>query len=79
MTPLMLSLAGCGPKVIAVATKPPPELLTCADEPLAPILPSPGIERDRIVADWLLAMRAAWGDCSAKVQGVKAWADRLPS
>lgn len=79
MTLSTLLLAGCGPKVIAVATRPPPELLTCAGEPLTPILPPPGIERDRIVADWLLAMRAAFGDCSSKLAGIKAWADALPS
>lgn len=78
MTLSTLLLAGCGPKVIAVATRPPPELLSCAGEPETPTLPAPGIERDRIVGDWLLAYRAAWGDCSAKVSGVRAWADALP-
>lgn len=72
------SLAGCEKKVIAVAVKPPPALLTCAGEPLAPILPPPGIERDRIVTDWLLAYRTAWGDCAAKVSGISAWAKALP-
>lgn len=74
----MLSVSACGPKVLAVAVKPPADLLTCAGEPLAPILPPPGIERDRIVTDWLLAYRTAWGDCSAKVLGIRAWAEALP-
>ena len=74
-TPL---LSGCGKKVLAVAVKPPASLLTCASEPQAPILPPPGIERDRIVTDWLLAMRRAWGDCSSKLAGVKRWSDSLP-
>lgn len=71
-------LSACGPKVAVKATKPPAELLVCADEPLAPILPPPGIERDRIVGDWILALRAAFGDCKADVVGTKAWADALP-
>lgn len=74
-TPL---LAGCGPKAIAVAVKPPPELLTCSGEPETPVLPAPGIERDRIVGDWLLEYRAAWGSCKSAVTGLKAWADALP-
>jgi hypothetical protein len=71
-------LSGCEKKVLAVAVKPPASLLTCAGEPLAPVLPPPGIERDRIVTDWLLAMRAAWGSCSSQLAGVKHWADALP-
>jgi len=73
------SLSACEKKVLAVAVKPPAALLTCAGEPLAPVLPPPGIERDRIVGDWLLAMRAAWGDCFSKVSGTKAWSDALPN
>lgn len=77
LTPLAMSLAACGPKPIAVAVKPPVELLTCEAEPATPILPAPGIERDRIVAAWVLALLAAGGDCRAKVAGVRAWADAL--
>jgi hypothetical protein len=76
--PLTLLASGCEKKVLAVAVKPPASLLTCSGEPLAPILPPPGIERDRIVTDWLLAMRGAWGDCSSKLAGVRSWADALP-
>lgn len=71
-------LTACGPKVAVKATKPPPALLTCSAEPVAPELPVPGIERDRIVLAYLLAMRAAYGDCASKVAGVKSWADALP-
>lgn len=60
-----------------VATKPPAELLTCAGEPVAPEIGVPGVERDRIVLTYLLAMRAAYGDCASKVAGVKAWSDAL--
>ena len=64
--------------MLAVATKPPASLLTCQAEPGAPVLPVPGIERDRIVLAYLLAMRAAYGDCASKVAGVRAWANALP-
>ena len=70
-------LTACGPKP-PVATKPPPELLTCSAEPLAPDVGEPGIERDRIVLAYVLALRAAWGDCSGNLAGIRAWADALP-
>lgn len=78
MTLWLPVLASCGDKVPVKATKPPPSLLTCAAEPRPPELPPPGLERDRIVLAYVLAMRAAWGDCSAKIAGVKSWADALP-
>ena len=71
------ALASCGDKVPVKATKPPAVLLTCSAEPVAPELPAPGIERDRIVLAYLLAMRAAYGDCASKVAGVKRWANAL--
>ena len=75
---LVLSLTACGDREPVKATKPPPELLTCAGQPVAPVLPPPGIERDRIVSEWVLAYHAAWGDCSAKLQGIRAWSEALP-
>ena len=72
------ALASCGDKIPVKATKPPVALLSCSAEPVAPELPAPGIERDRIVLAYLLAMRAAYGDCASKVAGVKSWADALP-
>ena len=78
LTLCALSVSACAPKPLAVAIKPPPELLTCADEPAAPTLPAHGIERDRIVGDWLLAYRAAWGSCKSAVVGLKSWSDALP-
>ena len=78
MIPLLLASTACGKKVLAVAVKPPPELLTCADEPETPDIGVPGIERDRIVLAYLLAMRGAFGDCASKVAGIKSWADALP-
>lgn len=71
-------LIACERETLAVAVKPPAELLTCSAEPLAPELPAPGIERDQIVLAYLLAMRAAYGDCASKVAGIKGWADALP-
>lgn len=60
-------------------TKPPVALLTCADEPLAPDLPPRGMQdqRDMLMLDYVLALRSAWGDCSSKVAGVRAWADEM--
>lgn len=56
----------------------PIELTTCADEPAAPDLPvvvSPAdqVARDLLMLDYVLALRSAWGDCHAKVDGAKAW------
>lgn len=72
------ALIACGPRVIVVPTKPPAELMSCADEPAIPELPPPGIERDRVVLALILALRASGGDCRAKVLGTRAWADALP-
>lgn len=77
-------LTACDKAVAVKATKPPIELLTCADEPLAPILPpKDGTEatqliRDNLTLAYALAMRAAWGDCKSDVVGTKSWADALP-
>lgn len=78
MMALPLLLTSCGDKLPVKATKPPPSLLTCAAEPSAPQLPAPGIERDRLVLGYVLALRAAYGDCAANLAGVRAWADALP-
>ncbi len=58
---------------------PPPVLLTCSDEPDAPDLPGRELqsERDRMTFEYLLSLRSAWGDCKAKLAGVKTWADEL--
>lgn len=82
--PLLLVLTACGDKVHVKATKPPVELLTCADEPIAPQLPArdgtPETDktRDMLTLAYVLAWRAAWGSCRSSVEGVTAWADRLP-
>lgn len=73
-----LALTGCGQERPAIA-KPPAHLLTCKDEPVAPELPGMDeqAKRDALTLDYILSLRSAWGDCSAKVAGVRAWADSL--
>lgn len=71
-------LTACG-QARPVIAKPPVALMSCQDEPTAPDLPSRDQQdaRDRLTLDYLLSLRSAWGDCSSKVAGVKAWADSL--
>jgi hypothetical protein len=72
-----MALGACGPRPVRIAL-PPADLTTCADEPVAPDLPGRDAqdERDRLTLDYVLGLRAAWGDCRAKVDGIKAWRDR---
>lgn len=69
---LPLALTACGQERPALAL-PPAELATCKAEPETPVLPAPGLERDRIVFDYILSLRDAWGDCASKVAGLKVW------
>jgi len=63
-------------------TLPPADLAACAGEPQAPDLPardgSEAVQRSRdvLTLDYILSLRSAWGDCRAKVDGLKAWRDR---
>lgn len=79
MTPFVLALTGCGQERPALA-KPPADLLRCADEPVAPALPGreEQAKRDAMTLDYVLALRSAWGDCFAKVAGVRAWVKGNP-
>ena len=70
--PLLLVSTGCG-QARPVLALPPAELATCATEPETPVLGPPGIARDRIVLDYMLALRTWGGDCAAKVAGLAAW------
>lgn len=73
MTLSLLALTACG-QARPVLILPPMELTECADEPLAPAiggLPQP--ERDRLTLDYILGLRSAWGDCKARVDGLRAW------
>lgn len=80
MTSCALALTGCERKVLAVATKPPANLLSCAGEPVPPSLPGRDQQdaRDALMLDYALALRSAWGDCASKISGVRRWADALP-
>ncbi len=73
-----LSLIGCAPKRLEIAA-PPAQLLTCADEPLAPDLPGRDQQstRDALMIEYTLALRSAWGSCHAAVDGVRAWAEAV--
>ncbi len=72
LIPSLLLLPGCGNDRPVIAL-PPLELTSCAGEPDAPELPAPGVERDRLVLEYLLALRDAWGDCASRVAGLKSW------
>ena len=76
--PLLMGLGACGQERPALA-KPPTDLLTCADEPVAPDLPGRDEQaaRDLLVFNYILSLRQAWGDCSAKVAGVAAWSEKV--
>ena len=74
----LFALAGCATDRVRLAL-PPAELATCADEPQAPSLPSRDgtdatqLTRDTQTLGYILGLRGAWGDCRAKVDGLKAW------
>lgn len=74
----VMGLTACGNERPVVA-KPPVALLTCAGEPVAPDLPGRDHQsaRDMMMLDYVLALRSAWGDCSSKVAGVRAWVGEL--
>lgn len=59
--------------------KPPVALTECADEPAAPDLPSRDqqAQRDLMTFGYILALRSAYGDCKADVDGIKAWSEGL--
>lgn len=72
-------LTACGQPDRVQIVKPPAHLTTCADEPEAPIIPGQELqaERDRMVLEYILGLRSAWGDCAAKVAGIRAWGNGL--
>lgn len=71
-------LTACAP-ARPVVILPPIALTECADEPVAPELPGRErqLERDQITLVYILAMRSAWGDCRAKVDGLRAWREGM--
>ena len=74
----LAALTACGGERVVVV-KPPVDLTHCADEPVAPDLPPPAMQalRDQMMLAYVLAFRSAWGDCRAKVEGLRAWSDGL--
>lgn len=68
-----LSLTACDKHPVLVL--PPAELAECADEPQAPDLGTAETQlaRDLMTIDYVLALRSAWGDCKADVDGLAAW------
>lgn len=71
--PLVMLCAACATNEPPRLILPPAELAQCADEPLAPDLPLVQPERDMLLLDYILALRSAWGDCKAKVDGLRVW------
>lgn len=73
-------LTACGQERPALVL-PPAELTHCADEPQAPAIPARDgtqaaqDERDRLTLDYVLDLRSAYGDCRARVDGLRAWRD----
>ena len=55
--------------------KPPIEKLDCTGEPLVP----PGAITDAMVADYMIAQRAAWFDCHTKVEWLRDFFAKLPT
>lgn len=71
-----LALTACaGERPVLVL--PPADLATCKPEPTAPALadqlPETQRDRDETTLNYILALRAAGGDCRAKVKGLNAW------
>lgn len=74
----LIALAACDQPTPVVLT-PPPALLSCANEPTPPNLPTPERqrERDEMTLAYILALRSAWGDCRSKVDGVRSWTEEV--
>lgn len=84
----LLGLASCGDPVPVVLT-PPPALLSCADEPVPPSLPTQDwsaplaiimevqLKRDNLTFDYILEQRTTAGDCRSKVDGVREWTEEV--
>ncbi|BEV00052.1 hypothetical protein [Novosphingobium olei] len=77
MIPLAMACAACGQERVATI-KPLADLVTCADEPVAPDLPGRDQQarRDTITLEYILSLRSAWGDCHSKLSGIAAWVGR---
>lgn len=80
-------MTACGQDRPRIAA-PPADLLACAAEPKAPALSAfdwTSVEtaravqrqRDQATIDFELGLRAAGGDCRAKVAAIRAWVARV--
>lgn len=75
---LLIGFSACTPER-PVTVLPPVSLTSCADMPDAPDLPArdgtTAIEqaRDQLMLAYVLALRSAYGDCRAKVDGLDEW------
>lgn len=80
-------MTACGQDRPRIAT-PPAEYLTCQADPVAPALPAfdwsnidraraVQRQRDQLTIDFELGLRAAGGDCRAKVAAIRAWVKRV--
>jgi hypothetical protein len=78
----LFTLSACGTPPVRIAL-PPVELTTCADEPATPDIPARDgtdatqIQRDTLTLSYILGLRSAYGDCKAKVAGLKAWSEAV--
>jgi hypothetical protein len=74
----LVTLAGCSPER-PVVVKPPPELLSCQAEPIAPVLPAHDQQaaRDMLIGVYVLALVEAGQDCRSRVDALKVWAGAL--
>jgi hypothetical protein len=71
---LALMVSGCSTQRVVTAIKPPPERLVCANEPDAPS----GEITDAVTADYLIAIRGSWQDCSSSLKWISEYFDGLP-
>ena len=80
--PVLLGLSACGAPNVRIA-QPPLDLLQCADEPTAPSLPerdgtdATQLARDVATLSYILGLRSAWGDCSSRLAGIRAWSEEV--
>lgn len=65
---LAIAISGCGEKHIEFA-EPPPERLTCPDEPAIPANPV----TDEKNAAYLKSLRSAWAGCRSDVDWLRNW------
>jgi hypothetical protein len=73
---LVILTAACAPQ--SHIAKPSDAYLHCSSEPPVPGDPVTGIVTDEQDAQYKRDLRAAWYDCSSKLQYVSDWVSKLP-